>query len=233
MDITSDDVLMILDEHYNNVKVLDTLNQELFQLWMADKETVSDWGICLSKHLQVLAASFPDHFPPDHVAELKWDHFYGGLPKRLKAMVPYLKASLHEKDLFWLPMGCQEKQKRKNPWSYPRIHRARQLITPLNQTLLVSSLCRSSRGISQYLKQLTCAPGALRRGKCQERGGRRLKSRTLTVSMGLRKSSWCATEHGPWRMHLSGGEVLLPLQQLWALHPWLPASAEPPERICS
>ena len=32
MDITLDDVLMILDEHYNNVKVLDALKQELFQL---------------------------------------------------------------------------------------------------------------------------------------------------------------------------------------------------------
>ena len=82
---------MILDEHYNNVKVLDALNQELFQLEMADKETVSDWGICLSRHLQILAASFPDHFPPDRVAELKRDCFYGRLPKQLKAMVAYLK----------------------------------------------------------------------------------------------------------------------------------------------
>ena len=57
-------MLTILGEHYNNVKVLDVLNQELFQLWMAahvhltqleeedaddgkDKETVLDWGICL------------------------------------------------------------------------------------------------------------------------------------------------------------------------------------------
>ena len=53
MDITLDYVLMILDEHYNNVKVLDVLNQELFQLWMLDKETVPDWGICLSRQLQV------------------------------------------------------------------------------------------------------------------------------------------------------------------------------------
>ena len=80
-DITLDDVLMILDEHYNNVKALDALNQELFQMQMADKETVSDWGVCLSRHLQILAASFPDHFPPDCVAELKRDQFYGGLPK--------------------------------------------------------------------------------------------------------------------------------------------------------
>ena len=46
MDITLDDVLMILDEHYNNVKAHDVLNQELFQLQMADKETCVGLG-CL------------------------------------------------------------------------------------------------------------------------------------------------------------------------------------------
>ena len=80
-DITLDDVLMILDEHYNNVKALNALNQELFQMRMADKETVLDWAICLSRHLQILAASFQDCFPVDHVAELKRDCFHGGLPK--------------------------------------------------------------------------------------------------------------------------------------------------------
>ena len=87
-------MLTILDEHYNNVKALDALNQELFQLWMADKETVLDWDIHLLRHLQILAASFPDRFPPDHVAELKRDYSYGGLPKQLKVMVAYLKAGL-------------------------------------------------------------------------------------------------------------------------------------------
>ena len=74
-DITLDDVLTILDEHYNNVKALDVLNQELFQLQMGEKETVSDWGIHLSRHLQILAASFPECFPLDHIAKLKCDHF--------------------------------------------------------------------------------------------------------------------------------------------------------------
>ena len=36
-------------------------------------------------------ASFPNQFPPERVAKLKRDQFYGGLPKRLKAMVAYLK----------------------------------------------------------------------------------------------------------------------------------------------
>ena len=53
---------------------------------------MSDWGVHLSQHLQILAASFPDQFPPECLAELKRDHFSGRLPKRLKAMVAYLKA---------------------------------------------------------------------------------------------------------------------------------------------
>ena len=63
MDITLDNVLTILDEHYNNVKALDALSQELFQLQMGEKETVSEWGVQLSSHHQVLAASFPECFP--------------------------------------------------------------------------------------------------------------------------------------------------------------------------
>ena len=41
-----------------------------------------------------IGSLFPHCFPPDRVLELKRDHFYGGLPKRLKAMVAYLKAGL-------------------------------------------------------------------------------------------------------------------------------------------
>ena len=106
-----DDVLTILDDHYNNVKVLDALNQELFQLWMADKETVLDWGIHLSRHLQVLAASFPDHFPPDWVMELKRDYFYGGLPKQLKVMVAYLKVGPQVRTYSYYLRAAREAEK--------------------------------------------------------------------------------------------------------------------------
>ena len=43
-DFILDYVLNVLDEQYNNVKALDALNQELFQLQMGKKVTVSDWG---------------------------------------------------------------------------------------------------------------------------------------------------------------------------------------------
>ena len=92
-NITLDGMIAVLDEHYNNVKALDALNQEVFQLWMADKGTVSDWGVYLLRHLQILVVSFSERFLSDHITELKLDCFYGGLPKQLKAMVAYLKAT--------------------------------------------------------------------------------------------------------------------------------------------
>ena len=65
-------MLTILDKHYNNVKALDALNQELFQLQMADKETMIRLGhLHFLRHLQVLAASFPDCFPPDLCGRVK------------------------------------------------------------------------------------------------------------------------------------------------------------------
>ena len=59
-----DDVLTILDEHYNNVKALDALNQELFQLRIGEKETVLDWGYTFSGPPGP-SSLFPDRFLPD------------------------------------------------------------------------------------------------------------------------------------------------------------------------
>ena len=118
------------------VKALDAWNQDLFQLQMADKETVSDWGIHLLRHLQVLATSFLDHFPLDHVAKLKWDCFYGRLPRWLKAMVAYLKASPHEKtysNYLWATREAEKEDSMELSWS----HRTKWLITLLNQRPLV------------------------------------------------------------------------------------------------
>ena len=92
---------------------------------MGEKETGSDWGVHLSRHLQILAALFLEHFPPDRIAKLKHDHFYGGLPKWLKAMVAYLKASTYEKtysDYLWAVREAE-----KEEWNH---HAARWLIIP-------------------------------------------------------------------------------------------------------
>ena len=63
-DITLDNVLTILDEHYNNVKALDALNQELFQMRMADKEMVLDWGVLPLQTLTNTSSILPRPFSP-------------------------------------------------------------------------------------------------------------------------------------------------------------------------
>ena len=68
-----------------------------FSYAWAKKRQCQTWGICLLRHIQVLTASFPKCFPPDHIAVLRHDHFYGGLLKWLKAIVAYLKASTNKK----------------------------------------------------------------------------------------------------------------------------------------
>ena len=58
-------------------------------------------------------ASFLDHFPLDHIAELKHGHFYGVLPKQLKAMVAYLKASTNKKtysDYLWAAREAEKEE---------------------------------------------------------------------------------------------------------------------------
>ena len=60
----------------------------------------------------------PRSFPPDHVAKLKCDHFYSGLPKWLKAMVAYLKASTNEKTYSNYLWAATEAGKEGGKWNH-------------------------------------------------------------------------------------------------------------------
>ena len=83
---------------------------------MANKEIVRKCqiGECISWGTsKILAASFLGRFPLDQVTELKWDHFYSGLPKQLKAMVTYLKATNNEKtysDYLWVAWKAKKEE---------------------------------------------------------------------------------------------------------------------------
>ena len=172
---------------------MDALNQELFQLQMGEKKTVSDWGVHLSRHLQVLTTSFLEHFPPDHVAKLKHDHCYGGLPKRLKAMVAYLKASPQEKmysDYLW----AMRKAKKEDSMQPSQSHNLDNTAKPkLTRFFPLQKL----KGPSLWLKCLLYTWHIWRRKVL-----RRMKwwiVRTQTVSKETQRSSWCAWQE-PWKM---------------------------------
>ena len=102
-DITLDDVVTILDEHYNNVKALDALNQELFQMRMADKETVLDLSVCLSRHLQILAVSFPEKFSPTSCSRTKERSFLWWTSQTIESDGGLPQGRTSGKDIFRLP----------------------------------------------------------------------------------------------------------------------------------
>ena len=151
MDITLDDVLTILDKHYNNIKALDALKQELFQLWMADKETVLDRGVCLLSHLQVWLL----HFQITSLLTV-WQSWNATdsvvvYPNILKLWWHTLKPA-HRKGHILITCGLQGRQRRKTQWSSPKAHVTKLPITPPNLGWLVSSFYRSLRGPSWHLK---------------------------------------------------------------------------------
>ena len=150
-DITLDDVLTILDENYNNLKALDALNQELFQLWMADKETVSDWGIHLSRHLQVLAASFPDHFHPDRVMGAEEGLLLWWTSQVIKSNGSLPEGGSTGENIFKLPKGHQGAEK-KDSIELPRSSRTQAADGPPNQWLLASSPWGNLRVTSHFQK---------------------------------------------------------------------------------
>ena len=111
-----------------------------------------------------------------------------GCPNDLKQWWPTLKPA-HTKRLILITFELQGKQKRKNPWSYPKTHGARQLITLLNQKLLVSSLCRKLKGNQPVSKMAAVCLVHLEEESAER--DEEVESEDPDVSMGLWKSSWC------------------------------------------
>ena len=54
---------LVLDEHYNNIKALGALNQELFQLQMGEEETVLGWQVASVKATPNCHGLIPRMFP--------------------------------------------------------------------------------------------------------------------------------------------------------------------------
>ena len=107
MDITLGDVLTIWDKHYNNVKVLDVLNQELFQLWMADKENSVGLG-----HLPFKASPGFSCFLPWSFSTMSCGTVEEGLllwqtSQAIKSNGSLPKGRSTGEDILRLPKGCQ------------------------------------------------------------------------------------------------------------------------------
>ena len=142
--ITLDGILTMLDEHYNNVKALDALNQALFQLQMGE-EMVSEWGcICqgTSKFSQFCSQNaFHWITLPNwsvtasmvgFLSSLKW-WWYTSRKAVMRRHIPIISE--------W----CRRLRKRKQ-WNHPTTHPQP---VPASTRWQASFLCRNSKAVSQ------------------------------------------------------------------------------------
>ena len=75
-DITLDDVLTTLEEHYNNVKPWTPLTMSSFSYTWVKKRQYQIGGAPVKTTVGSCGV-IPGCFPPDCIAKLKHDNFYG------------------------------------------------------------------------------------------------------------------------------------------------------------
>ena len=78
-DATLSDILQMLDEQYGVVMMLDALSKELYSLKQGSGKNVAEFSVHLSQQVQILQSEYPGRIQPEHVEEMKCDHFYVSL----------------------------------------------------------------------------------------------------------------------------------------------------------
>ena len=70
-DATLDDVLQMLDEHYDIVIMFDALSKELYSLKQGSGENVAEFGVCLLQQVQILQSEYLRRIQQEHIEEMK------------------------------------------------------------------------------------------------------------------------------------------------------------------
>ena len=78
-DATLNDVLQTLDKHYSVIMMFDTLSKELYSLKQRSSENVAEFRVHLLQQIQILHSEYPGQIQPEHMEEMKCNHFYTGL----------------------------------------------------------------------------------------------------------------------------------------------------------
>ena len=64
------------DEHYVEVMTFDPVNKELSKLCQGYQEGLSEYGIWLAQHVQIIQTKFPRHITDEHLEGVKHNNFY-------------------------------------------------------------------------------------------------------------------------------------------------------------
>ena len=88
-DVPLSDVLQMLDKDYGVIMTFDTLSKELYSLKQGSGENIAEFGVHLSQQVQILQSEYPGRIQPEHVEELKHDHFCEGLNPEYQQMLAH------------------------------------------------------------------------------------------------------------------------------------------------
>ena len=88
-DATLNDVLQTLDKHYSVFMTFDALSKELYSLKQGSSENVAKFRVHLLQQVQILQSEYPRRIQPEHLGEMKHDHFYEGLNPEYRQMLAH------------------------------------------------------------------------------------------------------------------------------------------------
>ena len=78
-DATLHDILQMLDEYYSVIMMFDALGKEFYSLMQGSGENVAKSAVHLLQQIQILQLGYPGRIQPEHMEEMKCNHFYEGL----------------------------------------------------------------------------------------------------------------------------------------------------------
>ena len=74
---------------YGGVMMFNTLGKELYSLKQGSGENVAEFKVCLSQQVQTLQSEYLGRIQPEHMEEIKWDHFSEGLSPKYQLMLAH------------------------------------------------------------------------------------------------------------------------------------------------
>ena len=74
----------MLGKHYGVIMTFNALSKELHSLKQGSSKNIAEFRVHLLQQVQILQSGYPGRIQPEHMKEMKCDHFYEGLnPKYL------------------------------------------------------------------------------------------------------------------------------------------------------
>ena len=111
-DATLNDVLWMLDEHYNVVMTFNTLSKELYSLRKGSSKNIAELRVCLLQQVQVLQSEYPGRIQLEPLEEMKHDCFYKSLTLEYRQMLAHKVDGEHPASYSDLPLAVQKLERR-------------------------------------------------------------------------------------------------------------------------